>query len=130
MSAVIDALAADPGCTVLRRAELAAFAAGHPRALLLLTGDVATRPEGIDVAVVVRELLARHRGQLVVGLVDRRDEAAVAPDYGVVVLPAVVYLRDGAAAEVVARMRDWPVYLQACERLLAPAGTAPTGGHA
>jgi hypothetical protein len=51
----------------------------------------------------------------------------------VVVLPAVVYVRDGQAAELVARMRDWPVFLQACERLLAPAGAQDSnlvGGHA
>lgn len=130
MSAVIEALAAEPGCEVVRRADLDAFAARHPRALLLLTGDVATRPEGVDVAVVVRELLGRYRGALAVGLVDRRDEPTVMPQYGVVVLPAVVYLRDGAPAEVVARMRDWPVYLQACERLLSPDDATAPGGRA
>ena len=41
-----------------------------------------------------------------------------------VVLPAVVYVRDGQAAELVARMRDWPVFAQACDRLLAPEGAA------
>ena len=39
---------------------------------------------------------------------------------GVVVTPAVVYLRDGEPSELVARMRDWPVFAQACDRLLAP----------
>ena len=78
--------------------------------LLFLTGDTVHRPEGLDVAVVVRELLVAYRGRLVVGLVDRRDEAAVMPRFGVVVLPAVVYVRDGQATELVARMRDWPVF--------------------
>ena len=46
--------------------------------------------------------------------------------------PAVVYLRDGQPAELVARMRDWPVFAQACERLLAPASesNADIGGNA
>jgi hypothetical protein len=81
---------------------------------------------------VVREMLARYAGRIAVGLVDRRDEGAVMPKLGVVVLPAVAYMRDGTAAEVVARMRDWPVYTQACERLLAPDGAATTsvGGNA
>ncbi len=133
MSEILETLAAQPGCEVVRNADLDDFLARHPRALLLVTGDTLLRTEGLDVAVVVRELLARYAGRLAVGLVDRRDEATVMPRFGVVVLPAVVYVRDGAAAELVARMRDWPVYVQACERLLAPAGATAAdavGGHA
>jgi hydrogenase-1 operon protein HyaE len=133
MSGILEDLAAQDGCEVVRKADLGAFLSRHPRAMLFLTGDTAHRPEGLDVAVVVRELLAAYRGRLVVGLVDRRDETAVMPLYGVVVLPAVVYVRDGQATELVARMRDWPVFAQACERLLAPEGatsTPATGGNA
>ena len=133
MSEILDALSAEEGCEIVRKADLDAFLARHPRALLFLTGDTVQRPEGLDVAVVVRELLTRYRGRLSVGMVDRRDEAAVMPRFGVVVLPAVVYVRNGEAAELVARMRDWPVYTQACERLLDAAGAAestPVGGHA
>lgn len=133
MTAILEGLAAQEGCEILRRTDLQGFLARHPRALLFLTGDTQQRPEGLDVAVVVRELLATYRGRLAVGLVDRRDEAAVMPEFGVVVLPAVVYLRESKPVELVARMRDWPVYVQACERLLAPAGApdpTPVGGHA
>jgi hydrogenase-1 operon protein HyaE len=133
MSAILDSLVEQEGCEVVRKSELDEFLARHPRALLFLTGDTVQRPEGLDVAVVVRELLAAYRGRLVVGLVDRRDESAVMPRFGVVVLPAVVYVRDGQAAELVARMRDWPVFAQACDRLLAPegaAGAAAPGGNA
>jgi hydrogenase-1 operon protein HyaE len=133
MSGILDDLAGQDGCEVVRKADLDAFLARHARALLFLTGDTVHRPEGLDVAVVVRELLAAYRGRLVVGLVDRRDETAVMPLYGVVVLPAVVFLRDGQATELVARMRDWPVFAQACDRLLAPAGAAAAlapGGNA
>jgi hypothetical protein len=133
MSEILESLAAQDGCEIVRKADLDAFLARHPRALLFLTGDTVHRPEGLDVAVVVREMLTRYKGRLAVGLVDRRDEATVMPQFGVVVLPAVVYVRDGEAAELVARMRDWPVFIQACERLLAPPGAAdPTsvGGHA
>ena len=133
MSAILDSLAALEGCEVVRKADLDDFLALHPRALLFLTGDTVQRPEGLDVAVVVRELLAAYRGRLVVGLVDRRDEAALMPRFGVVVLPAVVYIRDGQAVELVARMRDWPVFAQACDRLLAPGSAAAgpaSGGNA
>lgn len=128
MSEVLEALAAHPGCEVLRRGELDGFLERHPRALLFFTGDVARRPEGLDVAVVVRELLVSYRDRLVVGLVDRRDEAALMAKYGVVVTPAVVCVRDGQPTELVARMRDWPVFAQACDRLLAPADASPGPG--
>ena len=132
MSAIIEALAAEPGCEMVRAGTLDDFLARNPRALVFMTGDIVQRPEGLDVAVVVRQMLAKYAGRLAVGLLDRRDEGAVMPRLGVVVLPAVAYVRDGTTAEIVARMRDWPVYTQACERLLAPEGapTNPVGGNA
>jgi hypothetical protein len=40
-------------------------------------------------------------------------------------------MRDGQPAELVARMRDWPVFAQAADRLLADVVPAPlTGGNA
>jgi len=42
-------------------------------------------------------------------------------------------MRDGEPAELVARMRDWPVFAQACERLLAAAdaeSASQIGGNA
>ena len=132
MSAILDALAAEPGCELVRAGTLDDFLSRHPRALVFLTGDIVQRPEGLDVAVVVRQMLSKYAGRLAVGLVDRRDEGALMPRLGVVVLPAVAYARDGTATEVVARMRDWPVFIQACERLLAPEGAATisAGGNA
>jgi hydrogenase-1 operon protein HyaE len=133
MSDPLEALAAHPACDVLRKAELDDFLARNPRALLFFSGDVARRPEGLDVAVVVRELLTSYLGKLRLGLVDRRDETVLMTKFGVVVTPAVVFMRDGEQVELVARMRDWPVFAQACDRLLAP-GDAPVnrdiGGNA
>lgn len=118
MSELIESLAAHPSCEVLRKGDIDAFLARNPRALLFFSGDVAQRPEGLDVAVVVRELLASYAGRLHVGLVDRRDEAVLMTRFGVVMTPAISFVRDGEPAEVVARMRDWPVFAQACDRLL------------
>jgi len=132
MNDVLQALAAHPACDVVRKADLDEFLARNPRALLFFSGDTAQRPEGLDVAVVVRELVTSYEGRLRVGFVDRRDETALMNRFGVVVTPAVVYVRDGQPAELVARMRDWPVFAQACDRLLAPGDApAPTlGGNA
>jgi hydrogenase-1 operon protein HyaE len=128
MTDVLEALASHPACDVLRKADIDDFLARNPRALLFFTGDVNTRTEGLDVAVVVRELAAGYAGRLRVGLVDRRDEAGLMARFGVVVTPAVVYVRDGQPAELVARMRDWLVFAQAADRLLAPADESSTAG--
>jgi hydrogenase-1 operon protein HyaE len=133
MSDVLDSLASHPSCDVLRKADLDDFLGRNPRALLFFSGDVAQRPEGLDVAVVVRELLTNYQGRLRVGLIDRRDETALMTRFGVVVTPAVVYMRDSQPVELVARMRDWPVFAQACDRLLAPGDAPPDhriGGNA
>ena len=131
MTDLLEALASHPACELIRKADIDDFLARNPRALLFFTGDVNARPEGLDVAVVVRELATGYAGRLRVGLVDRRDEAALMARFGVVVTPAVVYMRDGQPGELVARMRDWPVFAQACDRLLAPEGAAPNiGGNA
>jgi hypothetical protein len=128
MTDVLEALASHPACDVLRKADIDDFLARNPRALLFFTGDVHARTEGLDVAVVVRELAAGYAGRLRVGLVDQRDEAGLMARFGVVVTPAVVYLRDGQPAELVARMRDWLVFAQAADRLLAPADESSTAG--
>ena len=133
MSTVLESLATHPSCDVLRKADLDDFLGRNPRALLFFSGDVAQRPEGLDVAVVVRELLTNYQGRLRVGLIDRRDETALMTRFGVVVTPAVVYMRDSQPVELVARMRDWPVFAQACDRLLSPGDVPPDhriGGNA
>lgn len=127
MSGVIDALTAHPSVDVLRKATIDDFLARNPRALLFFIGD---RGEGLDVAVVVRELATSYAGRLRVGVIDQRDEAALMTRFGVVVMPAVVYMRDGQPAELVARMRDWPVFAQAADRLLDADAAPVIGGNA
>lgn len=125
MTDLIDALAAHPASEVVRRGTLQDFLARHPHALLFFTGDVVQRPEGLDVAIVVRELLRQYDGRLALGLVDRRDETGLMAKTGVVVLPAVAFVAGGRTVDVVARMRDWNSFAQAAERLFA-AGTDAT----
>ena len=128
MSGVIDALTAHPSVDVVRKASIDDFLARNPRALVFFIGE---RSEGLDVAVVVRELASSYAGRLRVGVVDQRDEAALMTRFGVVVMPAVVYMREGQPAELVARMRDWPVFAQAADRLLdAETAATITGGNA
>lgn len=133
MSDVLESLLAMPSCAVLRKPDVDGFLARHPRALIFFTGNVTQRREGLDVAVVVRELASSHRDRLGIGIVDGRDEAVVMVRFGVVVTPAVVYVRDGQTVELVTRMRDWSVYSEACERMFSGENTGDvvtTGGTA
>jgi hypothetical protein len=121
MSVVLDSLLAVPGVTQVSGATLAAFVAAGGPCVLFITGDLVQRPEGADVAVVVRELLRGAPSRsLRLGVVDRRDEGAIMQQYGVVVQPALVLIRaDGSMQEIIARMRDWQIYEKAFGRLVA-----------
>lgn len=120
MTDLIEELAGHPASVIVRRAGFDEFLACQTHALLFFTGDVATRPEGLDVAIVVRELLRQYDGRLALGIVDRRDETALMAKTGVVVLPAVAFVAHGQPVEIVARMRDWAAYAQAAERMFQP----------
>jgi hypothetical protein len=125
VSEVFDSLRATAGCETVNAASVAAFVADSGPAILFLTGDTLLRAEATDVAVVVRELMRSPAGRGIrLGIVDRRDEPAVMQKYGVVVVPALVLLRDGVVQEIIARIRDWPVYTQAFARLRAAAPMA------
>ena len=123
MSQLVESLLATPGCEPVAAATLEAFTGRPGPAVLFFTGDTTQRPEGNDVAVVVREFLRGPDGaRLRLGVVERRDEAAVMKLFGVLVLPALVLMRDGQVLEILARMREWPVYAQAFAHLI-DAGT-------
>jgi hydrogenase-1 operon protein HyaE len=117
---LIEALAGMPSSEVVRRAGYADFLARHQHALLFFTGDTGQHHEGIDVAIVVRELMKKYGDRLALGIVDRRDEAALMAKAGVVVLPAIAFVARGRTVDVVARMRDWTAYALAAERLFDP----------
>ena len=116
---LLESLASMPTTEVVRRAGVEDFLARHEYSLLLFTGNTEAKSEGLDVAIVVREIIKKYGDRLVLGIADRRDETATMAKVGVVVLPAVAFIRKGKTREVVARMRDWPVYAQAVERLFA-----------
>lgn len=135
MPDVFDDLLGLPGAGMVGQANLAEFLAAPGAAVIFFAGDSLRRMESTDVAVVLRELL-RNRTGVRLGVVDRRDEGALMQKLGVVVFPALVLIREGQVAEIIARMRDWPVYAQAFDRLLGTGSAAapvasPTisGGH-
>jgi hydrogenase-1 operon protein HyaE len=127
ISNVFDSLRTTAGCEAISAASVDSFIAAGGPAILFLTGDTLLRAEATDVAVVVRELMRSPAGRGIrLGIVDRRDEPAMMQKFGVVVVPALVLLQGGAVQEIIARIRDWPVYTQAFARLRAAAPMAAT----
>lgn len=127
MSDVFESLLATAGCEAVSATTVDGFITSAPLTILFLTGDTIQRPEAADVAVVVRELMRSSDGRrFKLGLVERRDEPAMMERFGVVVVPALVLLRDGSVQEIIARIRDWPVYTQAFARLVAAESAVAT----
>ena len=122
MSSIFDTLLALPGAGRVDAAGVEAFVGGASRSVLFITGDTLQRPEAADVGVVLREVLKGLPAaqDIRVGIVARAEEGAVMKKYGVVVLPALVLLRDGQVVDILARMRDWDVYAHAFAKLVAP----------
>jgi hypothetical protein len=124
LSHAFDSLLTTSGCETVTEATIAAFTARPGPGMVFLTGD-AQHPEAEDVAVVVREFLRSPGGRRVrLGVVERRDERAVMEKLGVLVLPALVLMHDGAIQEIIGRMREWQIYQQAFTRLIGAGATA------
>jgi hydrogenase-1 operon protein HyaE len=103
-------------------------AAGGDR-VVLLAGDPVRFPEGLDVAVVLPELMKAFPGRFAVAAVPREHEDAVARRYGSQRWPALLFFRDGQYVTAIAGMLDWDVYLQRVEEALAmPPSRPPTIG--
>ncbi|MFO0737240.1 MAG: hypothetical protein U0270_15225 [Labilithrix sp.] len=93
------------------------FAHREARGLLLLPGDP-TRPEVIDLAVVVSELHQRHP-DLRIAIADSGHEAVLRERLHVTSFPSLVFVKDGAVAKVLSRMQSWATYLDALASLEA-----------
>ena len=80
--------------------------------VLFFTGDPRQRPESNDVAVVLREMSSVFPGQFRIGIVDQAAEEALKPRFGVLVVPTLVYLRQGKFIGLIPRIQDWQVYIE------------------
>lgn len=93
----------------------AAFARGGLPGLLLLPGDP-TRPEVIDLAVVVSELRQLHP-RLRVAVADVGHEAALRERLPVTSFPSLLFVRHDGVAKVLSRMQSWATYEEAIASL-------------
>lgn len=105
------------------------YLAGPGLALLLFTGDPMQRPEAGDVAVIVRELLRLGGPRIRAAVVERSDEDRLKTRFGAVVVPNLVFVRDGRTLGLIPRVQDWNVYLRhTTSSLDAVAGGAASPG--
>jgi hydrogenase-1 operon protein HyaE len=95
--------------------------------VLLLAGDPVRFPEAVDVAVVLPELQRACGGRFAIGVVERKDEDAMARRYGVQRWPSLVFLRDGGYLDTIAGMHDWDEYLRLAAQALARSPSRPPG---
>jgi hydrogenase-1 operon protein HyaE len=112
----VQKLAREPGARRLDVDDVDDFTAGPGLRVLFYSGEGKRRPEAQDVAVVLRELLRQHQGQVQIGVLTDMAENKTKVRHGVVVLPTVVLMRDGEKLEAIARIQDWPVYADAVAR--------------
>lgn len=99
--------------------------------VLFFTGDMDRVAESADVAVILPELRTACGGAFRAGVVSYADENTLKSRFGVMVLPSLVFHRDGAYLGVIGGVRDWDAYLERFAELMkAPASRAPGIGIA
>lgn len=119
-SPLVRALSERHGLARLGVAEVDAFLAEAPYALILFAGDPRQRLESDDAAVVLPELLAAFRGRFRGAVVAQEAEDALKGRFGVVMAPSLVVARGAETLDVIAKIRDWSEYVARLSAALAP----------
>lgn len=91
------------------------FFAQQDYSVLGLFADPVLYPENSDVAVVYSELLKTYP-ILQGALAKPEDLAAIAKEYGVVVFPALVFLKQGVVVKIMARIHNWSDYIATIDK--------------
>jgi hydrogenase-1 operon protein HyaE len=123
-SPLIERLATEFGYPTLDRETVTAFLSGPGARILFLTGDPAKLSHTNDVAVVLPEIVAAFGGGFEAAVLGRDLERDVMPALGILVLPALAFLRDGRMLGVLSRMQDWDIYLAKAAEFLNGEGKA------
>lgn len=96
-------------------------------AMVVFAEDPERFKETLDLAVIVPELHATGRRRFRVGLLPPAASRAMAPRFGFARWPAFVMLRDGQYLGAVDGIRDWAVYTEELQRLMAAKPSRPPG---
>ena len=127
MHPLLTRLVAATGAAVLDADSFDAWTMRPGMAMLVFAEAPERQKETLDVAVIVPELHALHGGGFRVALLLPEAARALAPRYGFARWPALVMLRDGRYLGAVEGVRDWAVYVDQLERLLAAPALRPPG---
>lgn len=103
----LDAL----GCRALDRAGLEGFAGGPGPRVVLVAGEAGKRPEAVDAAVALCELLREF--PLPAARAAAEAEGFAQSRFGAAVLPALLFLRGGEVEGKLLGLKDWSVYRDA-----------------
>jgi len=122
---LLTRLVAQTGAAILDPETFDAWSNQPGAAMIVFAEDPERYKETLDMAVIVPELHARCARQFRVALLPPAAARALAPRYGFVRWPAFVMLRDGRYVGAVDGVRDWDVYVDELDRLLAAAPTRP-----
>lgn len=117
MSDLIERLTTRHGLPRLDAAGLDGFLADHPLSVLFFGGDPAKHGETGDVAVVLPELL-RAFPMLNGAVVAREAEAELAPRFGVLVYPTLVFMAGTRQLGLIPKVRNWADYVARIQDLL------------
>jgi len=115
---LLDLLITRHGCAFVDKAGLADLLAGGGETVLFFTGDPQKCPETNDLEVVFPELHEAFAKRFRLAMVDRRDEAELMAELGVLVTPTLAFFRGGELLGLLPRLRDWAVYMDEIPAIL------------
>lgn len=117
MSDLIHRLTTRHGLPRLDAAGLDDFLSEGRISVLFFSGDPVKHGESGDVAVVLPELL--HAFPILTGAVIAREaEAELAPRFGVLVYPTLVFLKGAKPLGIIPKVRNWSDYIARIQDLL------------
>lgn len=119
LSAKMAHLAERHGLALLDQAGFDAFTGGAGDRVVLFVEDPVRVPESWDALVLLPELLKSQPGRLAAGLLDIASARQLAPRYGIVRFPVLLFLRSGGYVGAIEGLRDWDVYVREFAVMLA-----------
>lgn len=117
---LVQRLVRDHAARWVSEHELAALV-DAPASVLFVVGDVVRHPEGLDVAVVLPELLRGLPEPIALGIARPAEAEALAARFGVRSEPALLFFRAGEFLAAITGMHDWSVFVEKVRDALSAA---------
>ena len=95
------------------------FCKEHDIAVIMVAGDYVRIGAVNDVAVILPELVKAYQGRFTPCIARRKSEAYFQATYKFVLLPTLVFFRDGLKIGAISGVLDWTDYLAQINAILA-----------